>query len=59
MITSHLITKKLLAISKYTLKPQQKLFMLKNHLIPSMELHTFTFTNVYLNALNTMDRSIR
>ena len=29
------LTSKLLAISKSTLKPQQKLFMLKNHLIPS------------------------
>ena len=32
--------------------------MLKNHLIPSM-LHTLTFSNVYLNSLITMDRSIR
>ena len=32
--------------------------MLKNHLIPSM-LQTFTFSNVYLNSLKTMDRSIR
>ena len=30
------LTSKLLAISKSTLKPQQKLFMLKNHLILSM-----------------------
>ena len=52
------LTSKLLAISKSTLKPQQKLFMLKNHLIPSM-LHTLTFSNVYLNSLKTMDRSIR
>ena len=49
---------KILAISKSTLKPQQKLFMLKNHLIPSM-LHTLTFSNVYLKSLKTMDRSIR
>ena len=52
------LTSKLLAISKSNLKPQQKLFMLKNHLIPSM-LHTLTFSNVYLNSLKTMDRSIR
>ena len=51
------LTSKLLAISKSTLKPQQKLFMLKNHLIPSM-LHTLTFSNVYLNSLKTTDRSI-
>ena len=51
------LTSKLLAISKSTLKPF-KLFMLKNHLIPSM-LHTLTFSNVYLNSLKTMDRSIR
>ena len=52
------LTSKLLAISKSTLKPQQILFMLKNHLIPSM-FHTLTFFNVYLNSLKTMDRSIR
>ena len=47
---------KLLAISKITQKPQQKLCMLKNQIIPSM-LNTSTFSNVYL--LNTMDRNIR
>ena len=47
-----------MAISKSTLKPQQKLFMLKNHVISSM-LHTLTFSNVYLNSLKMMDRSIR
>ena len=57
------LASKLLAISKsidleYTLTPQQILFILKNHLLPSM-LHTITFSNVlYLNSLNTMDRSI-
>ena len=52
------LTSKLSAISKYTLKSQQKLFMLKNHLISSM-IHTLTFSNVYLNSLNMMDRGIR
>ena len=51
------LTSKLLAIYKSTLKPQQKLFMLKNHLFPSM-LHTLTFSNVYLNSLKMMDISI-
>ena len=50
------LTSKLLSISKSTLKPQYKLFMFKNHIIPSM-LHTLTFSNVYLNSLKTMDRS--
>ena len=44
--------------SKSTLKPKQKLFMLTNHLIPSM-FHMLTFSNVYLNSLKTMDISIR
>ena len=52
------LTSTLLSISKSTLKPQQKFCMLKNHLIPSMP-HTLTFSNVYLNSLITMDRSIR
>ena len=32
--------------------------MLKNHIIPN-KVHTLTFSNVYLNSLNMMDRSIR
>ena len=54
MMTSHRNSWKTI---KSTLKPQQKMFMLKNHLIPSM-LHTFTFSNVYLNSSKTMYRSI-
>ena len=52
------LTSKLISISKALLKPQQKLDILKSYLLPSV-LHRLTFSNIYLNTLKTMDRSIR
>ena len=52
------LTSKLISISKALLKPQQKLDILKSYLLPSL-LYRLTFSNIYLNSLKTMDRSIR
>lgn len=45
-------------IIKTPAKPQQKLFMLKNFLIPAFQ-HVFTFSRLYANSLNKLDIIIR
>ena len=48
------ITAKLIYISKALLKPQQRMHLLKYHLIPSI-LHQMIFTNITLSSLKTID----
>ena len=52
------ITAKLINISKALLKPQQRMHILKYHLIPSI-LHQMVFTNITLSSLKTIDRRFR
>lgn len=48
----------LTSLSKAPLKPQQKVVMLRSHLIPRF-LHSFTYTECYPKLLGQQDRLIR
>lgn len=48
----------LTSLSKAPLKPQQKVVMLRSHLIPRF-LHSFTYTECYPKCLSQQDRLIR
>ena len=52
------VQKSIHAISRAPLKPCQRLYVLKVHLIPSL-VHTFTFENISLKALASSDTAIR
>ena len=52
------MTDKLTYLSKALLKPQQRLILLTQHLIPSL-LHKLTFTDTKLRTLNGLDCLVR